>query len=275
MTDAGQALDHFMEPVAGDPDIHLSHGSDARGHSMLVALNDGTIGHWLASVGRDVAGIDDKARAAYLIGDIAWALGMQFGALQLAARGVPNVAAAQVMAAPEWYRWEEDGESGESLRFTLRLVAQAGARHQALELDGIRQLIETLHAPLIERLHAVTRLGRNALWRLVADAIAVGWLNVGKRIGRASEAMEQALAIVRVPGSPLNNKQIGFFEVVVADENNPGKPLACEWFRSRGGCCRYYTTEAAEGDWCTSCVLRPAESQRQLLHDYVKRKALA
>ena len=62
---------------------------------------------------------------------------------------------------------------------------------------------------------------------------------------------------------------------VVRDETDPGQVLGCEWFRARGGCCRYYTTGRSEGEYCSTCVLRPAESRDKRLHDYVRGKLLA
>ncbi len=87
--------------------------------------------------------------------------------------------------------------------------------------------------------------------------------------------MQAAQAILQAPGSPLHNKQTGFVEIVVRDVAKPEQVVACEWFRARGGCCRYYTTEAAEGEYCTTCVLRPAESRDERLHTYLKGKVEA
>jgi hypothetical protein len=275
MAEASQLLDQFTAPIAGQEDVHLSVGSDAGGHARLTDVDEATLGQWLACMSHNTVGMDDKARAAYLIGYVAWYLAMDLATLRLAGVGVPDVTATQIMAALEWYHWEEDGESGEAVRFALRFVTQDEAVYSPLNLDGVRALIEAAHAPLIERLYATTRLGRSALWRLVADAVAVSWLNVGQRLGRESEAMDEAMAIIRAPGSPLHNKQTGFVEIVADDPDNPGEALGCGWFRARGGCCRYYTTEGAEGDWCTTCVLRPEESRNQLLQNQVRKRALS
>jgi len=272
---AGLTLARFLAPLQAEEELRLSVGADAEGHEPVTALSSATLEAWMVAVGHSHADMDPKTRAAYLIGDIAWAFSLNLGAMHLAGAGLPDVSADRIGAAPQWYHWEEDGESGTALRFTLRLLAAADTEHRPLGVDGIRALVVAFHAPLIEQLFATTKLGRSALWRLVADAIAAGWLTVGKRIGQELWAMQAADAIIKQPGSPLYNKQTSFIEVVVRDEAQPEQVVACEWFRARGGCCRYYTTEAAAGDYCTTCVLRSTESRDDLLHAYLKGKTEA
>lgn len=271
----GLPLRQFIEPLLGVEELHLSLGPDAAGHHPVAALPRATIEAWMAEVARDYDDMDARTRAAYLIGDIAWAFSLNLAALHLAGRGLPDIGPEAVAAAPQWYRWEEDGESGEALRFTLRLLASPDAAHRPLDLDGIRALAVAVHAPLIDMLFDMTRLGRSAMWRLVSDALASGWLSVGKRVGLVEQSMRVADAIVHGGGAPLANKQTGFVEIVVRDEADPQQVLGCEWFRARGGCCRYYTTGKSEGEYCSTCVLRPVESRDKRLHDYVRDKLLA
>lgn len=263
-------LRHFLAPLPASDDLHLSVGEDHAGHEPITALSAAIVQAWMIEVGHDHQNMDAKTRAAYLIGDIAWAFGLNLAALHVAGRGLPDISASAIAAAPQWYHWEDGEESGEALRFTLRLLASPDALHRPLDAGGIHALAVAAHAPLVETLHAMTRLGRSAMWRLVADALAAAWLRIGKQVGRESEAMRTADAIIQAPGSPLANKQTGFIEIVVRDEAQ--QPLACEWFRARGGCCRYYTTEKSAGEYCTTCVLRPAESRDQRLYDHVKAK---
>ena len=265
----GLPLQHFLAPLsAADP--YPSVGEDRAGHEAITTLPPAVIDTWMSEVAHNHPDMEAKTRAAYLIGHIAWTFGINLGAMRVAGHGLPDIDAAALAAAPQWYHWEEGEESGESLRFTLRLLASPDAAHRALDADGIRALVVAAHAPLIEALFAMTQLGRSAMWRLVADGVAASWLSVGKRVGREAEAMRDANAIIHAPGSPLANKQISFVEIVVRDETQ--QPMACEWFRARGGCCRYYTTEKSAGEYCTTCVLRPAESRDQRLQDYVMDK---
>jgi hypothetical protein len=268
---AALPLRQFLAPLQSAENLHLSIGVEPVGHESVVALSPAVIDAWLIEVGHGSTDMDAKTRAAYLIGDIGWAFGCGMGALHLAG-GLPDIDAAAIAAAPQWYRWEEDGESGDALRFTLRLLADPDAGHRPLDTADIRALAIAAHAPLIEALFAKTRLGRGAMWRLVADALAAGWLAAGKRVGREAEAMQAASAIIHAPGSPLANKQTGFVEIVVRDETDPERILGCEWFRARGGCCRYYTTAESAGEYCTTCVLRPTASRDQRLHDHLKAK---
>ena len=271
----GLPLRQFIEPLLGAEELHLSLGSDAAGHQAITALPRATIEAWMAEVARDYDDMDARTRAAYLIGDIAWAFSLNLAALHLAGSGLPDIGPETVAAAPQWYRWEEDGESGEALRFTLHLLASPDTIHRPLDIDGIRALAVAVHAPLIDMLFDMTRLGRSAMWRLVADSLASGWLSVGKRVGLVEESMRVADAIVHGAGAPLANKQTGFIDIVVRDEADPQQVLGCEWFRARGGCCRYYTTGKSAGEYCSTCVLRPAESRDKRLHDYVRGKLLA
>ncbi|KRA55930.1 (2Fe-2S)-binding protein [Devosia sp. Root635] len=266
----GLPLRQFLEPLQSAENLQLSIGADRAGHEPIVALPPAVVEAWLAAVSRDHADMEARTCAAYLIGDIAWAFGRNLAALHLAGPGLPDIGAGSIAAAPQWYRWEEDGEGGEALRFTLRLLAAPDATHRPLDIDGIRALAVAAHAPLIETLSGLTRLGRSAMWRLVADALAAGWLLVGKRIGLPEHAMRVANAIIGAPGSPLANKQTGFVEIVLRDETDPERVLGCEWFRARGGCCRYYTTGESAGEYCTTCVLRPPESRDQRLRDHLK-----
>lgn len=264
----GLPLRQFIEPLGPVEDMNLSFGSDFAEHQAITTLSLETIAAWMAEMGRNYASMDDKTRATYLIGNIAWAFSMNLAALHLAGRGVPDIGADAIAAAPQWYRRE--GQSEASMRFALRLLVNPDATFFPLDHAGIRALAVSTHRPLIDTLSSMTGIGRNALWRLVADALASGWLVRGKRFGNAVQAMAEVNAIISAAGSPLSNKQTGFVEIILNDDANPDLVLAREWFRTRGGCCRYYTTAESEGDYCTTCVLRPAESQAQRLRINMK-----
>lgn len=219
--------------------------------------------------------IDAKTQAAYLIGQISWAFALNLGAMHLAGRGLPDIDPDHIALAQEWYRWEDGEESGEALRFRIRLLAPPDLPFHPLGSEGIRALIIAAHAPLIDQLCALTKLGRNALWRLVADSVAAGWLSVGKKIGQDRRAMDSSTEILQSPGSPLTNKQTGFVEIVVRADHMSDAIVGREWFRARGGCCRYYTTAESQGEYCSTCVLRSAESRDERLHDYLRDKIAA
>lgn len=120
--------------------------------------------------------------------------------------------------------------------------------------------VQTHFEPLIGQLHARTGLARNALWRLVADALAGRFLDAGRQLGCLDAAKASAMAILKRPGSPLNNRQLCYFDLTVLDRER--QPFSYT-FRARGGCCRYYTVDG--GTYCKTCVLKdPRERDEDL-----------
>lgn len=112
--------------------------------------------------------------------------------------------------------------------------------------------IEQHLSPLIDILFKKTGLARSALWRLVADAIAGRWLEVGRQLSCLDRARDEAMRVVKHAGSPLYNKQLHFFDLTLHNDN--GRPIGSWTFRARGGCCRYYTV--VESALCSTCVLQ-------------------
>jgi hypothetical protein len=106
-------------------------------------------------------------------------------------------------------------------------------------------LVETVMAPLVPRIKEATRLSDAAQWRLVADNVASAFLYVGKHLGREAQGAELGLAIVRDPTWRFFNGHTGYYDV------------DGQCFLKRGGCCRYYTSDA--GSYCATCILRPPE----------------
>lgn len=117
-----------------------------------------------------------------------------------------------------------------------------------------RRGIEDHFRPLIAKLNQMTGLSRTALWRLVADAIAGRFLEAGRHFNRLAEAKAQAMAILKQPGSPLNNRQLHYFDLTVRDGTDRAHTHT---FRARGGCCRFYMVES--GMLCPTCVLNSAD----------------
>ena len=129
--------------------------------------------------------------------------------------------------------------------------------------ERLRVATEAHFKPLVEVLHAKSRLSRNALWRLVGDSLAVLFLDAGQRFGRVEDAKAAGLAILKQEGSPLANRQMHFFDIAVRDEEDPEQIVLSRTFRARGGCCRFYTVEG--GHLCSTCVLQdPVERDIKL-----------
>lgn len=126
-----------------------------------------------------------------------------------------------------------------------------------------RQL-EALFGSLIPCLAEATRLAPAAQWRLIADSVAMAFLEVGQALDQRETAQRKALEILKRKPSPLYNKQLNFVNVAASKGNTTSEKT----FVSRGGCCRYYT--APEGSICPSCVLEPPERQRERLTELLK-----
>ncbi|MEX1213574.1 hypothetical protein [Saccharospirillum sp.] len=229
-------------------------------------------------------GLDAKGQVAFLIGDTAHYLLTAIAALYLGEGLVPSLAARDIALVDYDVDWEEDGESGTYKALEVQLFNTTCWAHAPRHLicnaiplpsqkalrDNLRLQLEQLYHPLIEQLYRQHRLGKAAQWRLVADALAAAFLNVGRQLGHENSAREEAFALIRHPGSPLNNKQTGYFEVTVTDPEKPETPVASQHFRARGGCCRYYTSKAAT--YCSTCVLLPKTERDARLQAYLQRQ---
>lgn len=129
--------------------------------------------------------------------------------------------------------------------------------------EALRQGVEDHFTLLINQLFVRTKLSKSALWRLVGDSLAGRFLDAGRHFDRLAEAKVAAMAILKQPGSPLNNRQLHYFDISVRDEADPDQVLLSHTFRARGGCCRFYTVEG--GHLCSTCVLqKPAERDQML-----------
>lgn len=250
-------------PPGGVPFVALAEG----GPALDEALRDVVHGEEDA---------DDKLAAAYLMGHVGHALADLLAGLWLDGVALARVAPEAVAFAPRWVPWEDDeGRARRSVVHDLALdPAGVGLLPEGADADAVAEafqdLFEALHAPLVERLHARSRLSRGALWRLVGDGLTASMLGGGKARGEAERAMALARGVVGRRGRPLHSKQTGFVQITLPEGSPPETAEAAEWFRARGGCCRYYTTEG--GEYCTTCVLRSPESRDARLRDYLARR---
>ena len=216
-------------------------------------------------------GLDVKGAAAYFISEYAGVLGIAAAspylshglvpafvpencalALELPAEGRPRV---RLRLLDPRCVTDRPGKSRRSS--SCRPVDREGLRSE------LREGLEAHMEPLIHRLRGRTGLPRQAMWRLVSDSVAARFLEAGRQFGCEEEAQTEALAILKGAGSPLANRQLHFFEVVIRDEASPRRIIARRSFRARGGCCRFYT--APDGSYCSTCVLvAPHERQHRI-----------
>ncbi len=220
-------------------------------------------------------GTDRKTCAAFLMTDYAFIFALASVPIFVGSGILPDCSPARMALQFYQRQQEHDGHVHEVRRAHVRYLSPAfssrndedalhsdasGHLDPAAHCDLFRQAIESHFRPLIEVLCARTKLPRTALWRLVADAIAARFLEAGRQFHRIEEAKASAMAILKQPGSPLNNPQLHYVELSVVDRD--GRTISYD-FRSRGGCCRYYTVEG--GKLCSTCVLKhPKERDAEL-----------
>lgn len=243
--------------------------------------DDAAIDEFLDYEGSFNRGTDRKACAAFLMTDYAFIFALA-SVPAFAGFGILPDCSPSRMALSFYQRQQEhDGHAHEVRRAHVRYLSTAfssqnddDARHpdasglfdQVAHCDLFRQAIEGHFRSLIAILCARTKLPRAALWRLVADAIAARFLEVGRQLGRIEDAKASAMVILKQPGSPLNNPQLHYFELSVLDRDGRAFPYD---FRARGGCCRYYTVDG--GTLCPTCVLKPPTERDAELREAMRR----
>jgi ferric iron reductase protein FhuF len=225
-------------------------------------------------------GLDQKGRAAFLVANYSYTFAITAAPLFVGFALVPDFSPSNYALRFDTRPIKHDGRTVEERQARVRFLSaafstdkQSNATHPdaktLLDRAGLRALfrqsIEDHFRPLIERLHRKSGLSRNALWRLAGDSLAALFLDAGERFQRDVDAQADAMAILKQPGSPLNNRQMHYFDVAVRDDERPERALASRTFRARGGCCRYYTAEG--GKLCSTCVLKdPVERDQELMN---------
>ncbi len=199
------------------------------------------IAAWLDTQCIAAEGMDARAAAAYMVGGMAWSVCIWMAAFELTG----NKPIRRVAFEQERYWWGSAESGHEYVRYPISIEVGDGPPNH-------RETIEHLFEPIVASTMLASGLSSGALWRLVADNVANGFLWAGKPLGQVERAMEIANAILAE--GRLNNGKTGFVQV------NAG--AASDWYLVRGGCCRYYTTKGqTREDYCTSCVMRQREDQ--------------
>jgi hypothetical protein len=265
--DPALLLKNLSSGDALDPRSHVGLWADGILPIKDLAADTATLVDWLEDELREVPGADSKLAAASLVGSVAWSVCRTLGYLHLAGLG-GAIGSADVALSRRRVPWEEDGECG------VATIYDTTVRHDLSwtsfpDAADLGRTVTTVHAPLVEATHRQSRLSKGALWRLVGDSLSGALLELGKSLGEPERAMAVARAILDDRSSPLRSRQTSFVRIEVPEIRTvTGEPLA-EWFRARGGCCRYYTSEG--GEYCTTCVLRDPESRDARLTDYLRR----
>ncbi|MCF1436245.1 ferric iron reductase [Agrobacterium vitis] len=247
------------------PDVRADIGpADAEWTTTEAFFSDEVaLGEFLAFEQSLNEGTDIKTAGALLMTDYAYILAAATVPIFAGFGLIPNLSPASV--ALSFYTTQEphDGEMHRVRRAHVRFLEETfwqGQLGDAVAEERLRAEIERHFRPVIEAIHARTRLSRTALWRLAADAIAGRFLDSGRRFGSVEAAKASAMQILKVPGSPLANRQLHYFDLTVLDKNQQDFSYT---FRQRGGCCRFYLVKG--GEYCPTCVLKaPTERDEEL-----------
>lgn len=242
--------------------------------------DEALVGRMLHAQARFTPGLDRKGQAAYLMTTQALATGIIAAACLVGAGLAPrlgpdSIALKVVIPGPEdmedptAYRLLFPCFATDDPELTPHPDAEPAPTRAAL-CAWMRGELEAHFETVVQSLNAACGLSKGALWRLAGDSVAGQFLDVGQRLGREMAAREDALRILKHPGSPFANKEMHFFEIAFPDPKQPEKTLFTRAYRARGGCCRWYT--AAPGNFCTTCVLRSDAGRRAAIEDGLRRK---
>lgn len=212
-----------------------------------------------------VPGMDLRAQAAFLVANLSYRLSLMLGSLYLKEAILPRIAPDLLcLKLSQALAMQPDPSAVSRLRLHLCTEDSPASPETAKEQMPAMLCVQLEHSfsPLVERLADDTRLAPAAQWRLIADSLAMGFLQVGQALGREETAKREALAVVKREGSRLFNKQINFISLPLSDTSN-NESSRQRSFVSRGGCCRYYTADG--GKLCPTCVLEPLSKQHENL----------
>lgn len=133
--------------------------------------------------------------------------------------------------------------------------------HAALRLN-LRMQIEDHLGVVIEQLCAHLGCKPRGLWLNAADSFAstLIWLMQEQHPMSTYEQIDaECAALIRVSGSPLNNRWTGLIQLSYQAHS--------QVFLNRATCCYWYKTEG--GECCSTCPRRPLEERHERLRAYL------
>jgi len=128
--------------------------------------------------------------------------------------------------------------------------------------DNLRTGLEVHFSWVIERLSQTVGCNPRGLWLYVTDRCAgtLGWLMQEQDKQACLPCINrEADALIRVSGSPLFNKKVGFFELTYQEHSHI--------YLDRATCCYWYKTDG--GDYCNTCPHRTKEERNERLLKYM------
>lgn len=224
--------------------------------------------------------MESRTKGSYFLGEYAWYMPAAAIAAYVFEQRVPDLSPDNIALRFVRYTWREGGESGEADRIEVRFLsgrftclptdpdaahpdAQVVPDSSAL-MDILREQLQAHFKPLIHQVYLQTRLGTHALWCLAADSFASLFSHLGDKVENGDAARRDFVALMTAKSSPMAKSKTHY---VTLEQDG-----ACQTFRMRGGCCRYYTvSDTAEK--CSTCVLRPNEEREAMMRAYMVRSA--
>lgn len=248
--------------------------------SDLILHGEPHLKQWLATEGCRTDGpnepLEPKTRGSYLIGRLA---------LRLCCVLAPLTLDGRLMIDPEqlddlrlrpwsepWQHLNANGIKESGIVFhadpliSPQMLVPTAHRDDLARIDLCRRLLILVLEPIITQLRAITGLSEQAQWRLVSDMAASAFLRAAKDLGDVAQGMALGRMLVHGERSKLTNKQVDYINITLHDD-----PPEEDWFLSRGGCCRWYTTQDPV-DYCATCVLLKPERKREKLTDYMRER---
>lgn len=234
-------------------------GDDGLSEAQFWAEDGAGLEAGLAYQDRFAVGMDDKIRAAHLIAFYSNQLALALGSLYLGAGIVASVGRLRFEEFSRVY-----GERiVEARRFHFGFILPVVGQSNVASPYVFGETFAAYLAPVIAMLKRRAGLSSGAQWRLAADSLTGGFLEIGRALGDEEDAMCKALAIVKREGTPLYSDKLCYEAIKVEFGEGSGDQALSRIYRLRGGCCLYYRTEG--GSFCDSCVLLAPQERLERL----------
>lgn len=194
-------------------------------------------------------GLDQKGQAAFLLGDVVYNVSYTLADHHLAGVSFPDVDSLSDIPLTE--------TGHRAFSFDVAL-GESDIPNSENRLAAIRMTLTNLAEIANPPLRLYTGLSSAAQWRLVGDSTAFGFLYAGQQQNCERAAVRDARRVLSGITSQFTGNHTRFTYQPIADA------LGNHYQVKRGGCCRYYLSDA--GNHCETCVLtNPKRRERFVL----------
>lgn len=245
--------------------ISLSIGEEKQYRLLTDFVNAEEIARQLAHQAKIQADMDVRTQGTYFISSFSWYLAEVMSLLDLNSLSLEKTWASLAIKT-DLVSAVHDGIPYHYVRYRWQLP-ELPIIYEQQDALVVGQRFITYLTPFIDEVRQQTGMAKGALWRLVTDAITASYLSTGKKLAKVREAMERASAIINETGGPLANRKWHFKEYSVDEDASPNGQRLSDWFRVRGGCCRYYTVSG--GEYCSTCIHLPEHEREERLEKFL------